>query len=93
MSRWTHGWICGFIWGFLVCIALFAGERIAMTFQEWLEQTDRKVPLCEWGPKTHDKIVAMYVEDEVKRVSDELLGKFRAQLDEALNSGDGAYRP
>ena len=56
-----------------------------MTFAEWLEHNIHRVPLINWGPM-HTKIAEMYAKDVAAKA-------VRRTLDEALNRGDGSYRP
>ena len=69
--------------------------RISPTFEEWLAtqdvlardpETNRPIiPLVRWGPE-HSEIAERYAADIAK-------GAVARVLDEALNSGDGSYRP
>ena len=57
-----------------------------MKFEEWLEkQPDFSVPVVRWG-EVHSEIAERYAKDCIARAIDNVLG-------EALNSGDGSYRP
>ena len=55
------------------------------TFNTWLEENNGRLPLVAWGDG-HTAIALMFAADmEVRAV--------RKTLDEALNSGDGSYKP
>jgi hypothetical protein len=62
-------------------------------FDEWLSEATahglegkgEQVPMVRWGPQ-HTKIAAAFAEHWATRA-------VRRTLDQALNSGDGAYRP
>lgn len=55
-------------------------------FDNWLERQDiDTVPMVAWGP-SHTKIAVRFANDMAARA-------IRSTLDEALNSGDGSYRP
>lgn len=54
-------------------------------FDEWLENKAPMLPLVNWGP-SHTKIAVLFASYMAARAA-------RSVLDEALNSGDGSYRP
>lgn len=54
-------------------------------FNEWLDDNAMRIPLVAWGPK-HTKIAVMFAEEMAANA-------VRKTLDDALNSGDGSYKP
>jgi len=54
-------------------------------FKEWLAENALKIPLVRWGNQ-HTEIACLFAEACSQRAT-------RRLLDEALNSGDGSYKP
>ena len=60
-------------------------------FSEWLKKQEPfSVPVCNWGP-TQTEIAERFAADFAKECAEE--NKSLKWLNEALNSGDGTYRP
>ncbi len=58
-------------------------------FDKWLDENAQHLPLSSWGP-THTQIACAFADYLVEQES---VGAVRRVLDQALNSGDGSYRP
>lgn len=54
-------------------------------FEKWLEENVDHIPIVRWGD-LHSRIAMMFARDYAA-------GATRRLLDEALNSGDGSYKP
>lgn len=64
---------------------------MTQTFEEWLESRDEDaepLPLVAWGPQ-HSKIAQMYAAD----VAAASINHYCEVINQALNEGDGVYRP
>ena len=60
-------------------------EQAKKEFRAWLKENAFDLPLIAWGD-LHDWVAIAYAEHRMKNA-------VNRTLDEALNSGDGSYKP